>query len=150
MLVVSELFAIYAILWGLAPYESINFPARLLLDSLDWPIDNLSTPLDQNTMLLSSIGAGLLGSVAVFFAGIVAPAIRDGNQSVIRVTVVAILVWYVIDGAGSIASGVVSNVVFNTVYLLLVLIPLLWKDSAEDEISTIKTAKTKSVSSAKN
>lgn len=43
MLVVSALFAIYAILWGLAPYESINFPARLLLDSLDWPIDNLST-----------------------------------------------------------------------------------------------------------
>ncbi len=37
----------------------------------------------------------------------------------------AFIVWYVIDSAGSIAAGVASNVVFNTAYLVLVLIPLL-------------------------
>ena len=128
MLLIAGIFAFYAVLWGIAPYESINFPSRLILDSLDWPIDNLSTPLDKNTMLLSAIGAGLLGAIAVFLGGIVAPAIKEGNKSITRTAVFAMLVWYVIDGAGSIASGVASNIVFNSVYLVLVLIPLLWKD----------------------
>ena len=132
MLLISGVFAFYAILWGLAPYESINFPSRLILDSLDWPIDNLSTPLDKNTMLLSAIGAGLLGAIAIFLGGIVAPAIKEGNKSITRTAVVAMIVWYVIDGVGSIASGVASNVVFNSVYLILILIPLLWKDLEEN------------------
>lgn len=132
MLLISGVFAFYAILWGLAPYESINFPSRLILDSLDWPIDSLSTPLDKNTMLLSAIGAGLLGAIAIFLGGIVAPAIKEGNKSITRTAVVAMIVWYVIDGVGSIASGVASNVVFNSVYLILILIPLLWKDLEEN------------------
>jgi len=131
MLLVAGVFAFYTVLWGLAPYESINFPSRLILDSLDWPIDNLSASLDKNTMLLSSIGAGLLGAIAVFLGGIVAPAIKEGNKSITRTAVVAMLVWYTIDGVGSIASGVASNVAFNSVYLVLILIPLLWKDLEE-------------------
>ena len=132
MLLVAGIFAFYAVLWGLAPYESVNLPSRLILDSLDWPIDNLSTALDKNTMLLSAIGAGLLGSIAVFLGGIVAPAIKEGNKSITRTTVVAMLVWYIIDSTGSIASGVASNVVFNSVYLVLILIPIIWKDLKED------------------
>jgi len=132
MLLVAGIFAFYAVLWGLAPYESVNLPSRLILDSLDWPIDNLSTALDKNTMLLSAIGAGLLGSIAIFLGGIVAPAIKEGNKSITRTAVVAMLVWYVIDGTGSIASGVASNVVFNSVYLVLILIPILWKDVEEN------------------
>jgi len=132
MLLVAGIFAFYAVLWGLAPYESVNLPSRLILDSLDWPIDNLSTALDKNTMLLSAIGAGLLGSIAVFLGGIVAPAIKEGNKSITRTTVVAMLVWYIIDSTGSISSGVASNVVFNSVYLVLILIPIIWKDLKED------------------
>jgi len=132
MLLVAGIFAFYAVLWGLAPYESVNLPSRLILDSLDWPIDNLSTALDKNTMLLSAIGAGLLGSIAVFLGGIVAPAIKEGNKSITRTTVVAMLVWYIVDSTGSIASGVASNVVFNSVYLVLILIPILWKDVEEN------------------
>ena len=128
MMLIAGIFAFYAVLWGLAPYESINLPSRLILDSLDWPIDRLSTPLDKNTMLLSAIGAGLLGAIAVFLGGIVAPAIKEGNKSITRTAVFAMLVWYFIDGAGSIASGAASNVVFNSVYLVLILTPLLWKD----------------------
>ena len=132
LLVVSGVFAVYSILWGLAPYESINFPARLIIDSLNWPVDNLSTPLDKNTMLYSAIGAGLLGALAIFLGGIVAPAIKEGNKSIIRTAILGMVVWYIIDGAGSIASGVASNVVFNSIYLILTLTPLLWKDTGEN------------------
>ena len=74
----------------------------------------------------------MLAAVAIFLGGIVAPAIRKGNRPVVRTTIVAMLVWYIIDGVGSIVSGVGSNVIFNSIYLALVLIPLVGvKKSAE-------------------
>ena len=128
MMVVAVIFIIYAVLWGLAPYEKFNFFARLILDSLDWPLDNLSSPLDKNTKLLSAVGAGLTAAMAIFLGGIVAPAIKEGNKSIIRTAIFAMSTWYVIDSVGSIASGVTSNVFFNSIYFGLILIPLLWRD----------------------
>ena len=125
MRIIAVIFALYTVVWGLAPYTSINLPARFLLDVLDWPMDNTAMALDQNTKWLSAIGASLLGAVSVFLWGIVAPALKRGDTQVAKTTLQAFIVWYVIDSAGSIAAGVASNVVFNTAYLVLVLIPLL-------------------------
>jgi len=131
MMGVAIIFAVYSVLWGLAPYESINFPARFILDLADWPPGDFSDSLDRNTKFLSAIGAGLLCAVSIFLGGIVVPAIREGNKSIIRTTIFAMTAWYIIDGVGSIASGVASNVFFNSVYLCLILIPLLWKGKEE-------------------
>lgn len=125
LLIVSIVFAFYSLLWGLAPFAGFNMLARLILDFSDWPIDNLSAPLDKNTMWLSAIGAGLLGAISIFLGGIVVPALRKGNKSIIRTTIVAMTVWYMIDSVGSIAAGVISNVFFNSIYLILVLTPLI-------------------------
>lgn len=132
MLVVAIIFAIYSILWGLAPFDKVNLPSRIILDMADWPLDNFAAPLDKNTKFLSTIGAGLLCAISIFLAGIVAPAIREGNNSILRTTILAMSSWYVIDGIGSIASGVASNIFFNSIYLGLVLTPLLWKDKDEE------------------
>jgi len=125
MRIIAVIFALYTVVWGLAPYTSVNLPARFLLDVLDWPIDNTAMALDQNTKWLSAIGASLLGAVSVFLWGIVAPALKRGDTQVAKMTLLAFIEWYVVDSAGSIAAGVASNVVFNTAYLVLVLIPLL-------------------------
>lgn len=125
MMVVAITFFIYSILWALAPYPSINLPARLILDLADWPLDNLATPLDRNTQWLSSIGAGVLAAISIFLGGIVVPAIKRADTSITRTTILAMVVWYVIDSTGSVASGVSSNVFFNSIYLVLVLIPLI-------------------------
>lgn len=123
--VVSIIFAVYSLLWGLAPFAGFNIPARLILDFSDWPIDNLSAPLDKNTMWLSAIGAGLLGAVSIILGGIVVPALKEGNRPIINTTILAMMAWYIIDSAGSIAAGVSSNVFFNSIYLALVLTPLV-------------------------
>ncbi len=125
LMVVSVIFAIYSLLWGLAPFSEFNISARFILDLADWPINNLDSPLDKNTMWLSAIGAGLLATVSVFLGGIVVPAIREKNTRIINITILAMLVWYVIDSAGSMAAGVGSNVFFNSIYLALVLTPLV-------------------------
>lgn len=125
MVVIAILFGLYSILWGLAPFESLNLPARLILDVSDWPFDKTSAVLDKNTMWLSSIGAGLLLAISIILGGIVAPAIKHKDKHIIRIAILAMVAWYLVDSIGSIAAGVSSNVVFNTFYLLLVLIPLI-------------------------
>jgi len=125
MIGIAVVFAVYSILWGLAPFESINLPARFILDVSDWPFDKTKIALDKNTKWLSAISAGLLLAVSIFLGGIVAPAIKDKNKSIIRITIVAMVAWYLLDSIGSIVAGVPSNAFFNTIYLALVLIPLL-------------------------
>ena len=127
MMLIASIFALYSLLWGLAPYESVNLPARFILDVSDWPFDGTAEALDRNTQWLSAISAGLLVAISIFLGGIVAAAIKEQNQKIIRTTIIAFIAWYLIDSIGSVAAGVPSNAFFNTVYLVLVLKPLWGK-----------------------
>jgi len=125
MQIVAIGFLLFSIMWALAPYTSINLPSRFLLDLLDWPLNNLSAELSRDVMWLSSIGAGLLVAFSIFLFGVVAPAIKDHDKRIINVSRLAIIAWYVVDSVGSIASGVLSNAVFNTLFFIMVMIPLI-------------------------
>lgn len=71
------------------------------------------------------IGVGVFASLAAVFDLIVAPAIGRGDDDVRRGAILSILIWFVIDSAGSIAAGVPSNAAFNVVFLALFLAPLM-------------------------
>ena len=118
-------FLAFAFVWALAPYGAASEPARLLLDLLDWPLGDAAPVLSRSEMWLSSIGAGLVVALSVILLGIVAPAVEASNKKTVRVAIWAFVGWFFVDSAGSIASGVPSNAVFNTVFLAAILIPLL-------------------------
>ena len=122
---VSLLFLVYSLLWATAPFPAINAPARLILDLADWPFDAFSNPLSRDLMWGSAIGSGLLAAISIFLIGSIVPALRKGDGGPIRTTIIAMVVWYTIDGVGSYFSGVGSNIFFNTIYLALVLFPLV-------------------------
>ena len=117
-------FMAFAVVWGLAPYGPISAPAQMLLDLLDWPFGD-GGALTRSEMWLSSIGAGLTAAICILLLGIVVPAVQAGDKRVVRVTIWAFMAWYIIDGLGSYASGVGSNVFFNTILLVPLMIPLL-------------------------
>ncbi len=123
--VIAIVLIIFSLLWALASYPAINLPARFILDMSDWPIDSLSKPLTRDMMWMSSISAGLLVAISVFFYGIVAPAVMRADMPIIKTTIVAMMLWFVVDSVGSIAAGVTSNAVFNSLYLVLILFPLI-------------------------
>ncbi len=123
--IISIILILYSILWGLAPFTSINISARFILDVSDWPLDKLTQPLSREVMWLSAISAGLLGAISIFFYGIIAPAVKRNDKPIIKTAIVAMLFWYFIDSIGSIASGVLSNAILNTIYLILMLAPLI-------------------------
>jgi len=118
-------FLAFALVWALAPYSAVNEPARLLLDFLAWPLGDAAPALNRSEMWLSSIGAGLVVALSVILLGIVAPAVEASNKKAVRVAIWAFIGWYLVDSAGSVASGVPSNAVFNTFFLAMLLIPLL-------------------------
>ena len=124
--IISYLMIINAVIWGLAPFDQFNAPAHFYLDLLDWPPGDAPAELDRNTKWLSAIGAGLLMALAVMLLGITCPALDEGDKRTVRVTAIALMVWFVIDSAGSIAAGAPANVFFNTVYLIPMLVPLIF------------------------
>jgi len=118
-------FLAFAFIWALAPYGAISEPARLLLDLLDWPLGDAAPALSRSEMWLSSVGAGLVAAISIMLLGIVVPAIKRSDRKTVRVTIWAFVGWYIIDSAGSVASGVASNAVFNTLFLIAILVPLM-------------------------
>ena len=125
MTITAWSFIAFSAIWALAPYEAINQPAIMLIDLLDWPFGDASPALNQSQMWLSSIGAGLTFAMAIMLLGVVVPGLRNANRSVIRTTILAFSIWYIVDSIGSIASGVASNAFFNTIFLAMVLVPLV-------------------------
>jgi len=123
--IAAWMFISFAIIWGLAPYQAVNAPARLLLDLLDLPFGDAAPTLNQSEMWLSSIGAGLVIAISIMLLGIVAPALEKSDKVVVRVTIWAFISWYLVDSVGSIASGVASNALFNSIFLAIILLPLL-------------------------
>jgi len=99
-------------------------PARWTLDLLSWPLDGLQDYTAPTTQFLSALTGGfLLGwGVLVWCLSI---WVYDHSPNLVRRAVlISILSWFVLDSAGSIASGNASNFFFNIIVLLLAVGPL--------------------------
>jgi hypothetical protein len=101
-------------------------PARLTLDLLSWPIDGATTYASPDTRFLSALTGGfLLGWGVTIWC--LSSWVYDAAPEAVRRTVLAgVIAWFVLDSAGSIASGNASNALFNVPVLLLAVGPL-WR-----------------------
>ncbi|MDX2136012.1 MAG: hypothetical protein SFV52_14605 [Saprospiraceae bacterium] len=99
-------------------------PARWTLDVLSWPLDGLQNYEAATTRFLSALTGGFL-----FGWGICIWCLRiwvyDKAPNETRKAVVAgLLAWFVLDSAGSIASGNAINAFFNLIVLMIAAGPL--------------------------
>lgn len=101
-------------------------PARLTLDLLSWPIDGLQNYDAPTTQFLSALTGGFLfgwGVCIWFLQRMVYDLAPDGVRKSVLFGLIA---WFLLDSAGSIASGNTPNVFFNVIVLLVAVGPL-WK-----------------------
>ena len=101
-------------------------PARWTLDLLSWPLDGLQTFASPTTRFLAALTGGFLLGWGVMIWCLSAWVYDAAPEAVRRVALTGMLSWFVLDSAGSIASGNASNAFFNILVLLLAVGPL-WR-----------------------
>jgi hypothetical protein len=101
-------------------------PARWTLDLLSWPVDGNMTYDAMAVRFLSALTGGfLLGwGVTIWCLGkYVHPVAPEGAR---KTVMLGLLAWFLLDSAGSAASGNSSNVLFNLAILAIAVGPL-WR-----------------------
>ena len=101
-------------------------PARLSLDILSWPLDGATTYAHPDTRFLSALTGGFLFGWGVMIWMLSGEAYEATPEAVRKSVVTGLLAWFLLDSAGSIASGNASNALFN-ILILLVAVGPLWR-----------------------
>jgi hypothetical protein len=99
-------------------------PARWSLDVLSWPVDGNMSYAAGTTRFLSALTGGFLfgwGVLVLLLRQWVFDAAPDGVR---RAVLGGLMAWFVLDSAGSIASGNASNALFNVAVLAILAGPL--------------------------
>ena len=108
-------------------------PARFTLDFLSWPLDGMTTYESPDTRFLSALTGGFLLGWGVM-VWLLSDWVYDKAPEAVRKTVlIGLLSWFVLDSAGSIASGNASNALFNVLVLLLGVGPL-WRPAKQRRV----------------
>ena len=112
-------------------------PARLTLDLLSWPPDGATTYASADTRFLSALAGGfLLGWGLTIWC--LSVWVHDAAPEGVRKSVVTgAVAWFLLDSAGSVASGNPSNVIFNTFILLLAVGPL-WRPAQSESLQEVE------------
>ena len=123
---VLRLGALVVIATGLLPslaiFEATQEPWRFFFDVLTWPIDqNPLSFLDSERQLSAVLGGVLCGWGWLLFKLATSELF---NPLIRKLMVQSVWIWFVLDSAGSILSGLSLNALSNISFLLILLVPL--------------------------
>lgn len=103
-------------------HELTDGPLRWFADLLFWPLGDPQV-LTNEAQLLAAILGGIMASWAVL-VWMLTDALADEQPLLLRRLILTVMaIWFVIDSAGSIASGGWLNVVGNIGFLALFVLP---------------------------
>ncbi|MFK7804555.1 MAG: hypothetical protein AB8G95_23165 [Anaerolineae bacterium] len=114
----------------LGTMEPTSELARLTLDILSWPLDGVQSYADPTTRFLSALTGGFLFGWGVMVWCLQAWVYDAAPEGVRRSLLVGVLSWFVLDSAGSIASGNTWNAFFNIIVLIIIIGPL-WRPAKD-------------------
>lgn len=118
------LTGVFGPIFFLGTMEVTAEPARWSLDLLSWPIDGMQNYADPTLRFLSALTGGFLLGWAVLIWNLSGAAYDAAGESIRRAVVTGFLSWFLLDSAGSIASGNGSNALFNILVLLTLIGPM--------------------------
>jgi hypothetical protein len=111
------------VMFALGAAPATDMGVRLFYDFVYWPIDGASPYGDSVRFTAALLGAVMIGWAMTIFT-LVAAADQVGATAWRGLTA-AVVAWYVIDSAISVASGVAVNALSNTGFAVTYLIPVL-------------------------
>lgn len=107
---------------SLAVFEVTQEPWRLFFDFLSWPLDNQPANFTGVDRQLGAVLGGVLCGWAWLLYRLANPQVF--NPSIRKLMIQSVWLWFVLDSAGSILSGIPLNAVSNVGFLLVLMIPL--------------------------
>jgi biotin transporter BioY len=99
-------------------------PARLTLDLLSWPVDGATTYTAADTRFLSALTGGFLLGWGVMIWCLSSLVYNKAPEAIRKTVLASVLSWFILDSAGSVASGNPSNALLNIIVLLIAVGPL--------------------------
>ncbi len=105
-------------------------PARLTLHILSWRFDGAATYASPDTRFLLALTGGFLLGWGVMIWCLSSWVYDSAPEGVRRTVMAGLLAWFILDSAGSIASGNPSNAAFNVLVLLVAVGPL-WRPARD-------------------
>ena len=122
-------FIVFGIVFVTISFAGYDSFARSLVPIFDWSGDIPNEGLTREARWFAAIMSGLSAGFGTFYAFLIAPLLNVDNmqsqQIAKRGGLIAAFIWFVVDSTGSIAAGVPSNVVMNTIFLIGLTLPLL-------------------------
>lgn len=106
-------------------------PAQFAIDLVALPLDGAPAFGDPASRLLSGILAGVLLGWATVVWVLQRGAFDLAPEAVRRAVVMSFVVWFVVDGIGSAASGHASNILFNLPLFVIGIGPL-WRPARDE------------------
>ena len=122
-------FIIFGVVFVTIAFPAFDSFAKALSHLFDWTGQTTSDPLSRSARWFAAIMSGMSAGLGAFFVFIVAPLLSHKDDEVLRTVkrgaLIAAGLWYIIDNIGSVAAGVPSNVVPNTLFMAAFTVPLL-------------------------
>ncbi len=112
----------FGIMIAFGAHQRTDGLLRWFADLLFWPLGD-SAMLADEAQLLAAILGGVMVSWAVLFWLLTDALAEDHPELLKRLILTTMAVWFVIDSAGSIASGGWLNVVGNLAFLAMFVLP---------------------------
>lgn len=117
------------IAFGLAMVLAVMSPLsavlNVFLDLAHLPLDGAQALTSGTDRLLLAISGGLLVGLGAFTWQIAEHVYRPNPALGGRILIIGLLAWFIPDSTGSVASGAWFNVVLNSGFLALYMVPVL-------------------------
>lgn len=127
LLVTAIIIGSFGPIFSLGTVKDYVYPAALTLDLLSWPVDGNPGYIHPGIQFLTALTGGFLFGWGVTIFCLRQWVFDHAPEGVRKAVLMGLLAWFVLDSAGSIASGNAVNVVFNVIVLLLAAGPLWFK-----------------------
>lgn len=124
-----KLAALGSALFGLAMVLALISPLKLVFDSfldlVHWPLDSQQALAGDSARVLAAITGGLMVGLGALVWCITTDVYAKDPQTGGRIILIGVCAWYLPDSFGSYMVGAGFNVVLNTGFLAMFVLPIL-------------------------
>jgi len=122
-------FIVFGLIFVTISFSDHGGFAHKLAPIFDWTGGRHNEVLTRDARWFNAIMSGLSTGFGAFYVFVIAPILTTKDVAARKIAkrggLIAVLIWFIVDSAGSLGAGVPSNVATNSIFFILIFIPLL-------------------------